>query len=466
MRELPRSIPTRSQQIRIEMKLFDIRNRAPNTRREGGQTIALMAVAMVSVLAMAALAIDLTTLYVAHGEIQRAADAAALAGAKAFVDSGVTTSPSNPNLQTLAQGMAVDYATAVAAQNNVAGAPAGFINGTPQVNLTISLSGNPSAAGNPNVTVTLQRTGLPLFFARIWGNSIASVSATAIAEAYNPAYSQTNTGGTIPPAPKCVKPFLVPNLDQAQGVPFVNTTTGAITAASLPFIGETITLTSACGATPGVCSPSGPPWTGKYLPMLLPDTHRYCPNCAGSGNFLRSTACCDGTVFDYLQCGVSGATGKWDQSPVSVVGGANGQAQLGLQCLIHNTVSTGPPGGNPPQDVLNVSQANNGLLQINPGTYSQSHYGVAQGSVISTSGSIITVPLFDPSTWSPVNPQVTIVGFLQLFVNYAGPTPTTAPNGDMNATILNVIGCGNSLGASSAISGGGASAIPVRLIHN
>ena len=37
---------------------------------------------------MAALAIDVTTLYVARGEMQRAADAAALAGAKAFVDSG------------------------------------------------------------------------------------------------------------------------------------------------------------------------------------------------------------------------------------------------------------------------------------------------------------------------------------------------------------------------------------------
>jgi len=123
-----------------------------------------------------------------------------------------------------AQGMAVDYATGVASQNNVAGAPAQFISGTPQVNLN---TGSPSAAGNPTVTVSLQRTGLPLFFARICGSSIASVSATAIAEAYNPAYSQTNTAGTIPPAPKCVKPFLAPNGDQNQdGTPFADTITG------------------------------------------------------------------------------------------------------------------------------------------------------------------------------------------------------------------------------------------------
>src|SRR5258708_24021638 len=125
------------------MKLPSTPNRASNARREAGQTIALMAVAMVSILAMAALAIDLTTLYVAHGEIQRAADAAALAGAKAFVDSGVTTSPSNPPLQPLAHGMALDYATGAVSQNNVAGAPAQFFNGTPQVNLN---TGSPSAA--------------------------------------------------------------------------------------------------------------------------------------------------------------------------------------------------------------------------------------------------------------------------------------------------------------------------------
>src|SRR5450631_976592 len=157
-----------------------------------------------------------------------------------------------------AQGMAVDYATGVASQNNVAGAPATFINGTPQVNLNL---GNPSAAGNPTVTVTLQRTGLPLFFARIWGSSIASVSATASAEAYNPAYSQNNNGSTIPPAPKCVKPFLVPNNDPIQpgNPPFVIPSTGAINTAPTSFIGETIRLTSACGATPGSCNPSGPP---------------------------------------------------------------------------------------------------------------------------------------------------------------------------------------------------------------
>jgi hypothetical protein len=465
----------RSLQIRIEMKASDMTNRTQNAHPESGQTIALVAVAMMGILIIAALAIDLTTLYVAHGEIQRAADSAALAGAKAFVDSGVTTYPSNPNLQTLAQTLAVDYATSVANQNNVAGAPATFTV-APQVDL--------SRPGNPEILVTLQRTGLPLFFARIWGSSVASVSATAIAEAYNPAYAQTNTGAFLPPAPKCFKPFLVPNSDQNQGVPFVDPNTGAVQSAPTPFIGETITLTSACGVGPGCASPSTPV-PGLYLPMLLSDNHHYCPangsqGCSSvSGRFQGSTQCCDGTAFNYAQCGVPATPGsagsvpvaKWDQNTNPAKGGKNGQAQDGLQCLIHNN-----PSGNPPQDTLNnISQANTGLLQIQPGDFSQRRYGLAQGSIMSTSDSIITVPLFDASVWPPQNPpQVNIVGFLQLFVNYAGPTPPgpsvppaiVAPQGDMNATILNVIGCGSSLAGSSAISGGGASAIPVRLIHN
>jgi len=447
-------------------------SRQAERRGERGQTIVLMAVSMVSLVAMAALAIDLTTLYVAHGEIQRAADAAALAGAKAFVDSGVTTSPSNPALQNLAQSMATDYATAVLSQNNVAGSPAQFINGTPTVSLTFSVPGSPNIAGNPRIMVSLQRTGLPLFFAKIWGGSIASVSANAIAEAYNPAYSQTNGGGFIPPAPKCVKPFLVSNTDKTQGVPYVNTTTGAIFAAPTSFIGETITLTSACHQGSSGCRmvpPKRPPAAGEYLPLFVPDVHRYCPSssapgCSGAvGGFESSTECCDGTTFDFNQCGTSGTIATWD--PNTNPAGQGGAAQNGLQCLIHTT-TTGPTGNNPEQDTLNTAFANNGPLQIQPGSYSQGRYNVGPGSFISTSDSIITVPLFDTSTWNPGSQQVTIVGFLQLFVNYVPTSSGGSPSPDMNATILNVIGCGSTLAPGPAISGGGASAIPVRLIHN
>src|SRR4029077_7173125 len=99
-------------------------------RAERGQTIVLVAVALVSLLGMAALAIDVTTLYVARGELQRAADAAALAGAKAFVDSGVTTDNS-PTRQTQPQGMITSVINAMMAQNKVSGAAPTLVAATP-----------------------------------------------------------------------------------------------------------------------------------------------------------------------------------------------------------------------------------------------------------------------------------------------------------------------------------------------
>ena len=171
---------------------------------------------MVSLLAMAALAIDVVTLYVARSEMQRAADAAALAGAKAFVDSGVTSlGPADPNLATV-QGMAQTMATTVinsmVPQNRIQGTPPLLV-GTPAFDFT--------RPGNPQVSVTLQRADLPTFFSRIWGRSLSTVSATAVAEAYNPGNAPA---GYPPIAPRCVKPLLLANQDPkaAAGSPIVD----------------------------------------------------------------------------------------------------------------------------------------------------------------------------------------------------------------------------------------------------
>src|SRR5258708_21207904 len=71
--------------------------------------------------AMAALSIDVVTLYTARGEAQQAADGAALAGARVLANSGMTSNPSNltlaGNAETLARSVAADVAT----QNKVGG---------------------------------------------------------------------------------------------------------------------------------------------------------------------------------------------------------------------------------------------------------------------------------------------------------------------------------------------------------
>ena len=100
-------------------------SRSAATTNEG-QTIILVAISLVSLLAMAALAIDIVTLYLARSEIQRAADAAALAGAKAIADSGITTflttDPKFTTVQSWATTAATDQINAVLQNNLVAGA--------------------------------------------------------------------------------------------------------------------------------------------------------------------------------------------------------------------------------------------------------------------------------------------------------------------------------------------------------
>src|SRR5450631_3539565 len=122
--------------------------------KQRGQTLVLVAISLVVLVSMAALAIDLTTLYVARTEMQRAADAAALAGAEAFVDSGTTTDASDPTLQALATNMANQFVAGVVARNSVGGV-------TPQL---VSSPIDFSRLGDPQITVTLQRTDVPTFF--------------------------------------------------------------------------------------------------------------------------------------------------------------------------------------------------------------------------------------------------------------------------------------------------------------
>src|SRR3984893_9812050 len=107
-------------------------SRSPNFRPqrvgERGVTMVLMALAMVAILAMAALSIDVVTLYLANAEAQRSADTAALAGARVLSISGMTGDPQNDTSSwTPACPLASQIATAVATQNDIAGAPASTV---------------------------------------------------------------------------------------------------------------------------------------------------------------------------------------------------------------------------------------------------------------------------------------------------------------------------------------------------
>src|SRR5271165_4648248 len=62
---------------------------------ERGFTMAFVAMTMAAIICMAALSIDIGTLYEAKAEAQRSADAAALTAARVISISGITGDPNN-----------------------------------------------------------------------------------------------------------------------------------------------------------------------------------------------------------------------------------------------------------------------------------------------------------------------------------------------------------------------------------
>ena len=209
--------------------------RSRDKEKERGVTIALVAVAMVSIIGMAALSIDIGTLYQAKAEAQRAADAAALAAARVISISGITGDPNNTaggwQLTCSATGTATVAATAVAqAQwNFVGGAQASTVKVTygPGAGATdcSTLSGATSSfTVNPTVNVYVQQATLPTFFGRVFSlltggaSTNSGVSATATAEVFNPSNSGSFASGgqMVPVQPRCVKPWIVPNNDPAK----------------------------------------------------------------------------------------------------------------------------------------------------------------------------------------------------------------------------------------------------------
>jgi hypothetical protein len=430
---------------------------------ERGQTIILVAISLVSLLAMAALAIDIVTLYSARSEIQRAADAAALAGAKAIADSGITTllltDPNFTTVQTWATTAATNQVNAVLQNNLIAGqAP--------------TLASSPvdwTRQGNPHITVTLQSNNLPSFFSKIWGGAGTFVTATATAEAYNPANVQNFT----PIAPKAVKPWLVGNVDPIQGTQFINTTTWDVEP---NVIGEQFYLTSDCNANaspkcaslanpltknPPQIDSSGGHIAVEYVPALVTapssPNPNVCPACAGATDYEQSIECADVTTsYQVLSCGGGAGNAQWDNN-VSP-GGLTGLSALGAECLIHATTH----GNNKGQDKLDTNSWPDNPMQITAQSPPQN------GNLVTTSNSIVTIPIIDTtSSILPTGGNVTIDGYMQAFINevHGGGNPNY--QGDIQVTVLNIVGCSNdstNSGATPVIGGSGTSPVPVRLI--
>lgn len=440
--------------------------RRRNRRGEQGQTIILVAISLVALLAMAALAIDVVTLFVARGEIQRAADAAALAGAKAMADSGHTSDTAVP--QSLAHDMAVAAITDGGAngilQKNLVAGRAPQLVGQPAFDFTRD--------GNPTISVTLQQTNLPIFFARIWGSALASVSATAVAEAYNPSGSQAILGQTVAIAPQCVKPWLLENRDPNNSPnPFIDPGTGAVQHANI--VGSEVSLLSACLHQPCTALPDPLSLPRTPLPVFTPPPVEYLPAVSGGGTnigpscglggsaFQQSITGCDTATY---ACGGTVSNAQFDKPPLDPAR-PGGDVENGVECLIHAS-GLGEDQG---QDTIDKADFPAGPLQIKAGAGNPLIGGgspITAGSNLTTSSSIVTIPIID--TQRQLNgQQVRVIGFLQGFLEQARPVNLGVANNviAVQLMVLNVSGCGQNLSPAGPVSGGGISPVPVRLIH-
>ena len=469
-------------------------------------TMLLVAVAMVAIIGMAALSIDIVVLYLAKEEAQHSADTAALAAAKVLSLSGITGDPSNasgnwglicgPDNGT--NGLATRVAKAVANQNLVGGIAPTTINVTysaasasssPGTSDCTSLSTSPFGI-NPVVTVQVIRSGVPNFFSRIWGSTGTSLSATASAEAFNSSNSATvgTSGNIIPVQPRCVKPWVVPNQDPMNPAGcttactgFVDPASGAILHQGISLngtgatgvIGETFWLVPDCDpGNPNKCVPplaTQANYSGGSLPnhgtpdlLSLPGqvgTPVAIPSCSTGDPYEEAIEGCDSPAN--YQCGVTNA----NAIDLTKKNPATNSITNAVACLIHQTDTTNWTSSSG-QDYLKTAgtfgDPSGYPFQILAG--SSNPLGAGAGTPITTSNSIVSLPLYDQTQATVPNPPpsnavtpVTFIGFLQVFINVVDGS------GNRLVTVLNVTGCGNGTNPTGTPITG-SSTVPVRLI--
>jgi hypothetical protein len=419
---------------------------------ERGVSIVLVALSLVAILAAASLAIDLGLLYVARSEAQRAADAAALAGASAFVNSGCTSMNGGCVAGGTQETLARQQAETVGAQDSVMGQAANIEDSDINFNYPTPME--------PQISVTVQRSvargnAIPLLFARMFGVTLGSVSATATAEAFDP------SGSDVPVGYGCVAPFLVPNCDPdpSHENP-VNPSCNNGTGGAGYFINESTGEPEYPGVYPdGVV---GEPWqlhsyaapSQWYLVAYnnALGTQVSTQTATGNGNgqsasLLRQyiSECAP----SHLSCGQTITTDN---------GNNVGPADQGVDAKIYASAD-GPNNG---QDTIDTSVGppfpiTGGANNPNPALAGQTYYGPSPSEVL--------VPVYGGQTLNPGGDTATIVGFMQIFIQYA----THSGNSDLiNVVVLKVMGCASkdgSDGDTPSITDTGGAPIPIRLIR-
>lgn len=136
----------------------------------------------------------------------------------------------------------------------------------------------------------------------------------------------------------------------------------------------------------------------------------------------------------------------------SLNGNKVGPTEQGIQSLIHSNGSGLGQG----QDTINTSTSPFTMTAGSNNPY------VSGGTSITQSDSLVTVPVYSGPSPGPEGGSVTVVGYMQMFIQ------NTDGGANITAVVTGVSSCGATTGGTcgaGSVAGGGASYIPVRLVH-
>ncbi len=499
-----------------------VRTANAGSRSQRGVSLFLVALGLTILLGIAALAIDLAMLYVARNEAQRAADAAALAGAKYLQSSDLSA---GGTADASAATSAALQATAMGNQDSIVGRspaldvanfniPGGASNTCPPPAGKSGGCFNFETANDPQITVVAYVT-MPTFFVRIFGIRSVPVSATATAEAYS------GPNVSVP----CVKPWLLANCDPHFGGsiqsgspyydPYANAncpcqaSSGSQAADPCytawqkttnsnkndPFFADEYVDPNTGNIVHDVEAPAGAIGEGRivkpgspsqsmvpsqFLPVFLVNSNGSiaggytCPSCAANdqsnaqqGNsaalYRENIECCS---TEGIACGLNTIS--------AITGNKVGPTGSAVDCLIHQQSSgTG-------QDCISFDPS---APTTCPGAvYNASAFppivyagadnpypGVAEGQALQSSDSLVTLPLYagyqlcSGGGSCPSTQQITVLGFLGIFITGEG-----SPQNTVSGYVVSITSCGagGMGGSGTPISAAPGSPIVVRLIHN
>jgi len=391
---------------------------------EKGNVLVTVALVLVVLIGFAVLTIDVGMASSARTQAQRAADAAALAGAFTYV--------TNPNLTGQALTDAVtNSAKNTAAQNTILGTA------VTASEVTVSVD-----TANRRVTTTLTHS-TPTFFAGIFGQTSVSIGATGIAEA-----AASATGD------KCVSPWFIPNTALATDSNICDTTVG-----------------KSGKVTPGACSDKqflvDP--TTKLETQYAKDwitanpTRQFGIKPNNPGNAISPSD------FMAIQLPDSNGGNDYRQNIATCPASA-------IACANSYTAQTGNDVGNTKKGVCQrITYDQDQTCSGSVDTWQAvGQYLHPDGTVGNTSRSLAVAPIVDVCNFTPcgvpsgTNPVFPVIGFAFIFIDGIG----TCPGGGgqcVLARLINVTGCGSGGGAGAG--GGlpstesGPFAIPVRLVR-